>query len=49
MTRMEDRLTVRIDGLEGEMHAGFHEMHEGFEAVNKRIDGLEPPKRRGTR
>ena len=49
MTRMEDRLTVRIDGLEGEMHAGFHEMHEGFEAVNKRIDGLEPPKRRGIR
>jgi len=42
MARMEDRLTVRIDGLESEMH-------EGFAAVNERIDGLEPPRRRGTR
>ena len=42
MARMEDRLTVRIDGLESEVHVGFRETH-------KRIDGLEPPRRRGTR
>ena len=42
LARTEDRLTLRIDGLENTMHAGF-------EAVNKRIDGLGPPRRRGTR